>query len=126
MIVHDILVILTGFVIGALSGVIGVGGGIFLVPIMVLGFRLDQQLAQGTSLAAILPSSITGGATHASQGNVLWRPALQMAAGGVLGATVGAALALHLPHEILGRVFGLFLIFSAYRMWPKRQNSSQQ
>ena len=126
MILHDGLVILTGFVVGAVSGVIGVGGGIFLVPIMVLGFRFDQQVAQGTSLAAILPSSFTGGATHASQGNVLWRPALLMAAGGVVGAAIGAGMALHLPREVLGRGFGLFLLFSAYRMWPRRQNSSKE
>ena len=123
--IHDLAVIGTGLVIGLLSGVIGVGGGIFLVPIMVIGFRLDQHLAQGTSLAAILPSSITGAATHGWRANINWNQAGYMAAGGVIGAVLGAAVALHLPKELLGRVFGAFLLFSAYRMWPRRENGEE-
>lgn len=120
----DLLIVLAGLAIGALAGVIGVGGGIFMVPIMVLGFRLPQQLAQGTSLAAILPTSLAGGAGHAGQGNVLWRPALQMAAGGAVGAVAGSVLALRLPHELLARGFGLFLLVTAYRLWPRGQNGN--
>lgn len=120
--IRDLLTVMAGLAVGALSGVIGVGGGIFMVPIMVLGFRLPQQLAQGTSLAAILPTSIAGGASHARQGNVLWHPALQMATGGALGALAGSVLALHLPHQLLARGFGLFLLVSAYRLWPRGQN----
>lgn len=118
----DLVIIAVGFVIGLLSGVIGVGGGIFLVPLMVLGFRFDQHLAQGTSLAAILPGSVSGAVTHGRRGNVLWRQAAWMGAGGVLGAVVGAFAALFIPKLLLARVFGAFLLFAAYRMWPRRQN----
>lgn len=118
----DLLIVLIGFVIGILAGVIGVGGGIFLVPLMVLGFRFDQHTAQGTSLAAILPGSISGGVTHGRRGNVLWREAAWMSAGGVVGAVIGSFAALLLPKLLLARVFGAFLLFAAYRMWPRREN----
>lgn len=117
---RDVVVIALGLVIGFLSGVVGVGGGIFLVPLMVLGFRFDQHVAQGTSLAAILPGSASGALTHGRRGNVLWRQAAWMSGAGVVGAVVGAFAALVLPKALLARVFGAFLLFAAYRMWPRR------
>ncbi len=68
--VHDALVILTGLLVGLLSGVMGIGGGILLVPVMVLGFGFGQQVAQGTSLAAIVPTSVVGAYVHDRAGNV--------------------------------------------------------
>jgi uncharacterized protein len=123
---HDLLLTLSGFAVGVLSGIMGVGGGVLLVPIMTLGFGLSQHLAQGTSLAAIIPTSIVGAATHQRRRNVVAPAALWMGAGGVLGAAIGAAIALHLPRDVLARVFGAFLLFSAYRMWPRRENGERE
>jgi uncharacterized membrane protein YfcA len=119
-ILRDLLISCSGFVVGVLSGVIGVGGGIFLVPIMVLGFGVPQHVAQGTSLAAIIPTSLVGAITHQRQGNLVLSAALVMGAAGVAGVVLGALLALQLPVQVLGRVFGAFLIFAAYRSWPRR------
>jgi uncharacterized membrane protein YfcA len=116
---RELLVVLSGLVVGVLSGVMGVGGGIFLVPIMILGFAVPQQVAQGTSLAAIVPTSVVGAITHYRQGNVVVSAALLMGAGGVLGVALGAVVALHLPRELLGRVFGAFLLYAAFRTWPR-------
>ncbi len=55
----DVLAILGGLAAGILSGFIGIGGGTAFVPIMTVGFRFNQALAQGTSLAAIIPTAIT-------------------------------------------------------------------
>jgi uncharacterized protein len=114
------LAVLGGLVIGVLSGLMGVGGGIFLVPLLVLGFGFAQHLAQGTSLAAIIPTSIAGAVTHDRLGNVDRRAALWLAAGGVVGALAGALVAVQLRRLLLVRIFGAFLIYSAYRIWTGR------
>lgn len=112
----DVLSIAGGLVAGFLSGTIGSGGGLLFVPIMTVGFRMAQQVAQGTSLAAVIPTAIVGGVTHIRQGNVLRDAAIWMGAGGVGGALLGALVAVEVPEQILARGFGLFLLFSAYRM----------
>jgi uncharacterized membrane protein YfcA len=105
-----------GLLAGFLSGTIGIGGGLAFVPIMTIGFRMAQPLAQGTSLAAIIPTAIVGGVTHLRQGNVRLEAAIWMGGGGVIGAVVGALIAVDLPSTLLARLFGLFLLFSAYRI----------
>ena len=119
LILRDLLAVLGGLLVGAVSGVIGIGGGVLLVPMMVLGFGLPQHLAQGTSLLAIIPTAAIGAATHHRQGNVVWRADLLMAGAGAGGAVHGALLALSLPGGVLARVFGAFLLFSAWRLWPR-------
>ena len=112
----DVLAILGGLAAGILSGFIGIGGGTAFVPIMTVGFRFNQALAQGTSLAAIIPTAIVGGVTHVREGNVLLGPALWMGGGGVVGAILGALLAAHVPGMILARVWGAFLVLTALRL----------
>lgn len=105
-----------GLLAGFLSGTIGIGGGLAFVPIMTIGFRMAQPLAQGTSLAAIIPTALVGGITHLRQGNVRRDAAIWMGGGGVVGAVVGALVAVSLPTSFLARLFGVFLLFSAYRI----------
>jgi len=112
----DALAILGGFVAGLLSGFVGIGGGSAFVPIMTVGFRFNQALAQGTSLAAIIPTALVGGFTHVREGNVLLGPALWMGGGGVVGAILGALLAVHVPGLILARIWGAFLVLTALRL----------
>jgi uncharacterized membrane protein YfcA len=112
----DVAAIGGGLVAGFLSGTIGIGGGLAFVPIMTIGFRMAQPLAQGTSLAAIIPTALVGGITHLRQGNVRLDAAFWMGAGGVAGAAIGAVVAVDLPSSFLARLFGAFLLFSAYRI----------
>ncbi len=123
---RDLLTVLAGLFVGVASGILGVGGGILLVPVMTIGFGLPQHLAQGTSLAAIIPTSVVGAVTHDRRGNVLRRAALCMAMGGVAGAAVGALIALRLPREWLARAFALMLLFAAYRLWPRKAETVSQ
>jgi uncharacterized membrane protein YfcA len=112
----DLAAIAGGLLAGFLSGTIGIGGGLAFVPIMTIGFGMAQQLAQGTSLAAIIPTALVGGITHLRQGNVRRDAAILMGGGGVVGAVVGALVAVDLPTSFLARLFGVFLLFSAYRI----------
>ncbi len=112
----DLLAIAGGFGAGFLSGTIGIGGGLLFVPTMTVGFRLSQAVAQGTSLVAIVPTAIVGSITHLREGNVLLGPALMMGGGGVVGAVLGALVAVEVPGPLLTRTWGAFLVFSAYRL----------
>jgi uncharacterized membrane protein YfcA len=112
----DAAAIAGGLLAGFLSGTIGIGGGIAFVPIMTVGFRMAQPLAQGTSLAAIIPTALVGGITHLRQGNVRLDAAIWLGSGGAIGAAVGALIAVEVPGTLLARIFGVFLLFSAYRI----------
>jgi len=113
---RDIVAVVGGFGAGFLSGTIGIGGGLLFVPTMTLGFSASQAIAQGTSLVAIVPTAIVGGVTHFRQGNVVLDAALWMGGGGVLGAVIGALVAVEVPGPVLARAWGAFLVFSAYRL----------
>lgn len=112
----DAVAIVGGFGAGFLSGTIGIGGGLLFVPTMTVGVRLSQAVAQGTSLVAIVPTAVVGGVTHLRRGNVLRVPALWMGAGGIVGAVIGALVAVEVPGPYLARVWGAFLVFSGYRL----------
>ncbi len=113
---RDIVAVVGGFGAGFLSGTIGIGGGLLFVPTMTLGFSASQAIAQGTSLVAIVPTAIVGGVTHFRQGYVVRDAALWMGGGGVFGAVIGALVAVEVPGPLLARVWGAFLVVSAYRL----------
>lgn len=113
---RDLILVVGGFAAGFLSGTIGIGGGALFVPTMTVGIGLSQALAQGTSLVAIVPTALVSTITHFRHGNVLRDPALWMGGGGVVGAVIGALVAVHVPGAILARVWGAFLLFTAYRL----------
>ena len=113
---RDLILVGGGFAAGFLSGTIGIGGGTLFVPTMTVGVGLSQALAQGTSLVAIVPTAVVSTITHIREGNVLRDPALWMGGGGVVGAVIGALVAVHVPGPILARVWGAFLLFTAYRL----------
>jgi uncharacterized membrane protein YfcA len=108
-----------GVVVGVMSGLTGVGGGILIVPLLGLGFGIGQRVAQGTSLVAILPTAAIGALTHHRTGDVDVRAASWMAVAGIPTALIGSALALWLPQRALGGLFGVFLLFAAARTWPR-------
>lgn len=103
------LVVLIGLIAGILSG-LAIGGGTVLVPALVLLVGLKQQVAQGVTLAAFLPTAMIAAITHYRHGNVKLKLALLMAVGTGIGACAGATLATSMSEGILRRIFGLFLI----------------
>lgn len=105
-----------GLVAGFLSGLFGVGGGILIVPILVLAVRMDQRLAHGTSLAAVFPIAVSGLAGFGTEASVDWPVAVVLAAGAMLGAVLGTHALSVLPVSILARAFAGVLLLSALRL----------
>ena len=105
-----------GLTAGFAAGLLGVGGGIVMVPAMVLALGFDQHVAQGTSLVVIIPAALAGSVTHYRNGRVSLRDAALLAAGGIGGAVVGSVSALSVDDSVLRRLFGAFLLVVAVQM----------
>jgi uncharacterized membrane protein YfcA len=86
------------------------------VPALVVLFGLGQHLAQGTSLAAIVPTTLVAAVRHARHRRVDWRLASLVAAGGIAGGLLGAFLALDLAPTLLRQLFVAFLLLVTVRM----------
>lgn len=115
-IVEIVALLAIGLAAGFLAGLLGVGGGILLVPAMTLLLGYDQHVAQGTSLLVIIPAAVSGSWTHHRNGRLALRDALALSAGGIVGAVLGAVFALSLEDALLRRLFALFLLASAARI----------
>jgi uncharacterized protein len=98
-----------GLLAGVLAGFFGVGGGILFVPALVLAFELGQLEAEGTSLAAILPTVVAGAWRQHRYGNVAWRTAALVGAVAILGVELGVRVAEALDEDVLRRLFALLL-----------------
>lgn len=107
-----------GLAAGVLSGLFGIGGGVVIVPALVLLTAMQPQTATGTSLAALLlPVGAFGVWHYYRHGALDLRAAMWIAAGLLAGAWLGANLALRLPARDLQRAFALFLLLAAAQMW---------
>lgn len=95
---------------GLLSGLLGVGGGVVMVPLLVLWAGYAQREAHAVSLGAIIPISVAGIATYGVAGEVRWWQALGLAAGSVVGARIGAGFLARIDERLLKVVFGTFLV----------------
>ncbi len=100
---------LLGLVSGTASALLGIGGGAIVVPVLVIGFGYGQHLAEGTSLAVIVPTALLGAAAHGRHSYTDWPVGLRLGMGGLVGSLGGAELALALPGALLSRAFGLLL-----------------
>ena len=105
-----------GLAAGVLAGLLGIGGGVLMVPAMVLLVGFDQHIAQGTSLLVIIPAALAGSITHYRHGRLSLRDAGLLAAGGIGGALVGSVTALSLDEELLQRLFAILILIVAGRM----------
>ena len=106
-----LLALLIGLLVGAFAGVVGLGGGILLVPALVYFFHMSQHRAQGTSLAAMLaPVGILAFLEYYRNGNADLKTGLLLAAGFTVGAYFGGVGAQHVPELMLRRVFAVTLI----------------
>jgi uncharacterized protein len=118
------LIVLVGAGAGLLSALIGAGGGILLVPAAVFLLGLPQKMAQGISLAVIIPVSITGALIHARKGNVIPDLAGWLACGAVVGAYVVAHFVGEMKDEHLKLIFGIFLVVVGGWMAIRRRTES--
>lgn len=108
--------VLLGVVVGLIASTLGIGGGVVFVPSLVVFFEFSQHMAQGTSLAVILPTAIVGAFAHGRRGRVDWRVAGLIASGGILGGLAGSAAALSLDPDMLRRLFAVLLVVVGVRL----------
>jgi uncharacterized membrane protein YfcA len=114
----NLIFIATGLLAGILSGLFGIGGGIVIVPALVLFARFAPVTATGTSLAAlVLPVGILGVWEYYKKGHLNIPAALFVALGLFVGAWIGAKLAQQLSPTQLKRAFAVLLVVVAGRMW---------
>jgi uncharacterized membrane protein YfcA len=105
-----------GVLAGFFSGLFGVGGGILIVPGLVLLMRMGQRLAHGTSLAAIVPIAVSGVATYALHDSVDWPVAGVLVVGAVGGAAIGTRALAGINQRVLRLAFATFLVAAAIRL----------
>jgi uncharacterized membrane protein YfcA len=114
-------IIVIGLFAGVLSGMFGIGGGIVIVPALILLARFQPQQATGTSLGALLlPVGLLGAMQYWKRGDVDFRASLILAAGLFLGAFAGAKLGLSMSPLVLRRSFAVFLVLVAGQLWFRR------
>jgi uncharacterized membrane protein YfcA len=112
-----LILIITGIAAGILGGLVGVGGGIIIVPSLVYFLSFSQKSAQGTSLGLLLlPVGIFGVLQYYKQGHVDLRVVAIIAIGFLAGSYFGSKIALSLPQETVKKIFAIMLLLIAFQM----------
>lgn len=114
-----ILAALIGLIGGITSGLFGVGGGVVMVPAMMLALSppiRDVKMAVGTSLVVIVPTAIMGSFKHHQVGNVHWVIAAMLVPTAIIGSYIGVYLTKVISAEDLKRVFGIFIVVVGLRL----------
>jgi len=113
-----IILIIIGLAAGILSGLVGVGGGIIMVPLFVLFLGLTQHNAQGLSLAVMLPP-VTFLAVynyHKAGGGIDWKVAIIVSILFIIGGFIGSKIALQIDQRMLKRIFGVAMLIVAIKL----------
>ena len=112
-----ILAALIAFLAGIFSGLLGIGGGLILVPFFHYLLKMNMHMAVGTSLAIIVPTALIGTLRHASGSFVDWRIFLLSVLFSILGGFLGAGISMNLDVVLLRKIFAAFLFFVAVEMF---------
>ena len=116
-----IILILIGLAAGAFSGLVGLGGGIIMIPAMVLLLGMSQYMAQGTSLAVMLPPiGILAAYNYWKAGELNLKYALIIAVAFVAGSYFGSKFALNIPQDTMRKLFAIFLVIMAINLFFKK------
>jgi uncharacterized membrane protein YfcA len=115
---NEIIILLSvGLVAGYLSGLVGIGGGIVIVPVLVYALSFTQQLAQGTTLFMFMfPIGILGVMQYYKTSNVDWKSAAIIAIPFVLGSFLGSKTALNIDQGLLKKIFGGIIVLLGFKM----------
>ena len=113
--------IMIGFLAGLLSGLVGVGGGIIIIPLLMIFLGFSQHQAQGTALFAMLPPiGILAALNYYKEGFVRWEYAIIIALTFVIGGYFGSKLAISLPDQIIRKAFGFVMLLGAIKLLLSR------
>ena len=117
-----ILILVIGLFAGILSGLVGVGGGLIIVPALIFFLGFSQHQAQGTSLGLLLlPVGVLAVINYYNKGNVDVKVVAIMSVAFIAGGWLGSKLALRLPEDTVKKIFAIFLFYSAFKLlsWDK-------
>jgi uncharacterized membrane protein YfcA len=104
-------ILIVGVLAGFMSSLVGIGGGLVIVPALVLVFGLNQKEAQGTSLLMLsLPVAFMGAFNYYKAGYANWKIALMLAATFIIGGYLGSKVALNLEMSVIKKIFAVFMI----------------
>ena len=108
---------LLGLLTGVLSGLLGLGGAVIVIPSLIFLFGLDQHMAQGTTLAMMLPPVTVLAVLHYhKEGHVDWKIAVLLSAGFFLGGLIGSRVATTIDPAMLKKAFGIMLLVISLKM----------
>ena len=110
-------VVLIGLGAGLLAGMFGVGGGILIVPMLVVVMKFDQKFANGTSLAALVPIAVSNIFTYWAHGHIDWHLAGFIVIGALCGSLIGTHLLQIINRQLLAILFSSVMILSAVRLF---------
>ena len=111
MIIKIILYIVLGLLAGTISGIVGIGGGVIIVPTLIFLFEFTQHQAQGTTLVLLIPPiGLLAAYTYYEKGFVNLKVALFICIGFFIGGLIGSKIAVHLSNELLRKIFGSVII----------------
>jgi uncharacterized membrane protein YfcA len=112
-----LILAIIGIFAGILSGFVGVGGGVIIVPALVFFLGLSQHTAQGTSLFVLsMPVVLLAVINYWKSGNIEWKYGLVIAATFLIGAFIGSKLSLKLSPGMVKLIFGVFLAYVSFRL----------
>ncbi len=121
--IYMVALLITGIAVGAVSGMLGVGGCFIMIPVqyyILLAMGIDPKIAIlvsfGTNLLVVLPTALSGSYRHSKKGAVLWRQAIIMGVVGAIASFSGAFVASLLPGEVLKIIFGSAILLGSIRM----------
>lgn len=114
-----LLLVAVGFFAGTMSGLLGIGGGIIMVPAMIIAAGLNAVEARGTSLAVIVGSGISGTWAHHKRGNIIFPIAILSGLFGIPATYLGIYLSHHLPEKISTSIFAAILFVIASQQFKK-------
>ncbi len=106
-----------GLIAGTLSGILGIGGAVVIIPALIYILKFSQHLAQGTTLALMVPPiGLLAALTYYRAGYVDLKTAVFICLGFFIGGLLGAKFAIQLPSIVLKRLFGIYLLIISLKM----------
>lgn len=113
-----IILVLTGLLAGVMSGFLGIGGGIIVIPALVYFLDFSQKQAQGTSLAMLLPPiGLLAAYNYYKAGLVDVKAAIILIIAFIIGSYFSSMIAVNLPENLIKKIFGVFLLFYAFKLF---------
>jgi len=119
-----IVLTLIGIASGIISGM-GIGGGTLLIPALTIFLNYNQHTAQNTNLIYFIPTAIIALITHTRNGNVEKKVLLKIVLFGIIGAVIGAVIAVNMKPALLRKIFGIFLLLMGISEILKKSNKEE-